>query len=55
MSFVGHDAEGEPRVLEIAEHPFFIGTAFQPERSALKGEQHTLIGAFLAAAKAHKV
>ena len=53
MSFVGHDAEGEPRVLEIAEHPFFIGTAFQPERSALKGKQHALIAAFLAAAKTY--
>ncbi|MGB1257159.1 MAG: glutamine amidotransferase-related protein, partial [Thiolinea sp.] len=53
MRFVGHDAEGEPRVLEIAEHPFFIGTAFQPERSALRGEQHALISAFLAAAKTY--
>lgn len=53
MRFVGHDAEGEPRVLEIAEHPFFIGTAFQPERSALKNKQHALILSFLAAVKAY--
>ncbi len=27
--------------------PFFIGTLFQPERSALRGEVHPLMCAFL--------
>ena len=53
MCFVGHDDAGEPRVLEIADHPFFIGTAFQPERSALKDKPHVLISAFLTAAQAY--
>ena len=47
----GFDDDGDPRSLEITTHKFFIGTAFQPERSALKGSAHPLICAFLDAAK----
>ena len=28
---------GEVRALELADHPFFVATLFQPERAALKG------------------
>ncbi|MCL5028994.1 MAG: hypothetical protein M1480_08250 [Bacteroidetes bacterium] len=52
MRFTGNDEAGEPRVLEIVEHPYFIGTAFQPERSAFKGETHPLVVGFLKAAAA---
>jgi CTP synthase (UTP-ammonia lyase) len=41
---------GEVRAVELREHPFFIGTLFQPERAALHGELHRLISAFLQAA-----
>lgn len=41
---------GEPRAVEIATHPFFFGTLFQPERSALKRQRHPLITAFVNAA-----
>jgi CTP synthase (UTP-ammonia lyase) len=34
MEFVGHDSEGDLRAFELSNHPFFIGTAYQPERSA---------------------
>jgi CTP synthase (UTP-ammonia lyase) len=44
------DAAGEPRAVELNGHPFFVGTAFQPERSALRGLAHPLISAFVAAA-----
>ena len=44
----GKDSEGEPRVIELTNHPFFIGTAYQPERSALQGNGHPLITAFVA-------
>jgi len=47
MNFVGHDDLGDPRVLELANHPFFIGTAYQPERSANEKREHPLITAFL--------
>ncbi|MHC8492464.1 CTP synthase C-terminal region-related (seleno)protein [Thalassospira sp. SM2505] len=44
------DQDGDPRAVELRDHPFFIGTAFQPERSALRGENHPLITAFVRAA-----
>jgi CTP synthase (UTP-ammonia lyase) len=46
----GADEAGATRVLELAEHPFFVITLFQPERRGLRGEAHPLITAFLAAA-----
>ncbi len=50
MKFTGHDADGDPRALEIPSHQFFIGTAFQPERAGLKNLSHPVIQAFLEAA-----
>lgn len=49
LDFVGFDEEGDPRVVEIKAHPFFIGTAYQPERLALTGASHPLIEAFVRA------
>ena len=40
---------GEPRAVELVHHPFFYGTLYQPERSALRGKTHPLISAFIAA------
>jgi len=51
MQTTGADANGEPRVIELANHPFFIATLFQPERSALRGKPHPLVCAYLEAAK----
>ncbi len=45
-------AAGEVRAVELGRHPFFIATLFQPERSGLRGVEHPLITAFLAAAEA---
>src|SRR5256885_3215214 len=39
IEFTGRDVSGEVRVLELDEHPFFVATLFQPERSALRGER----------------
>ena len=50
LKFSGYDDSGEPRLCEIPGHRFFIGTAFQPERSALRSSVHPLITAFLRAA-----
>ncbi|MBV9658236.1 MAG: hypothetical protein JO295_09010 [Verrucomicrobia bacterium] len=53
LKITGRDADGEPRVVELAGHPFFIATLFQPERSALTGNSvHPLIRAFVAATAA---
>jgi len=50
MKFTGFDADGDPRALEIRSNKFFIGTAFQPERSGLKNLSHPIVHAFLEAA-----
>lgn len=47
LRFTGFDAEGQIRAMELPAHPFFIGTLFQPERSALTGRRHPLIEAFV--------
>jgi CTP synthase (UTP-ammonia lyase) len=48
------DEQGEVRAVELPEHPFFLATLFQPERSALAGNRpHPLIAAFVEAARAH--
>jgi CTP synthase (UTP-ammonia lyase) len=44
------DGEGDVRAAELDGHPFFFGTLFQPERSALEGRTHPLITAFVSAA-----
>ena len=49
LRFVGEDPAGEARAFELDGHPFFFGTAFQPERSALAGSDHPLIVAFVRA------
>ena len=49
MRFGGWDVAGEVRAFELGGHPFFMGTLFQPERSALAGQAHPLIQAYLAA------
>ena len=50
MVFSGFDDSDDPRVLELRGHQFFIGTAFQPERSALSGNSHRLVEVFLESA-----
>ncbi len=47
LRFTGFDAEGQIRAMELPGHPFFIGTLFQPERSALQDHRHPLIEAFV--------
>jgi CTP synthase (UTP-ammonia lyase) len=48
LRFTGFDPAGDIRAFELPDHPFFVGTLFQPERSALRGAPHPLIAAFLA-------
>jgi CTP synthase (UTP-ammonia lyase) len=49
LHITGVANNGEARAFELNEHPFFIGTLFQPERSAFAGVVHPLIKAFLQA------
>jgi len=51
MHITGVDKEdGNARIIEIEQHPFFIGTLFQPELSAFQQIVHPLIRALLQAA-----
>jgi CTP synthase (UTP-ammonia lyase) len=52
LRFTGFDNAGDIRAFELPGHPFFVGTLFQPERSALRGVRHPLIEAFLTAVHA---
>ena len=50
ISAVGH--QGETRAIELAAHPFFVATLFQPQlTSKATGQTHPLIRAFLEAMK----
>ena len=51
----GRDPSGDVRVVELANHPFFIATLFQPERSAFTARVHPLIKAFVEAARQFEI
>ena len=50
LRIVGSDAEGEVRVVELPQHPFFIATLFVPQARSRPGAPHPLVNAFLTAA-----
>ncbi len=50
MSVTATDEEGGVRAVELPDHPFFVATLFQPERSAFAGLAHPLVRAFVRAA-----
>ncbi len=45
----GSDAEGEVRVVEHSDHPFFIGTLFVPQQRSTSQRAHHLVTAFMKA------
>lgn len=49
LRVTARDAAGEVRGAELRGHPFFVGTLFQPERRALKGELPPLVRDFVGA------
>lgn len=54
LQITGADKNQQPRAIELKNHPFYIGVAFQPERTALENHSHPLISAFLQAAASHQ-
>lgn len=50
MKFTGWDEDGEVRVLELPDHPFFLATLFQPELAGDGTRPHPIIRAFVEAA-----
>ena len=49
LEIAARDDEGGVRGVELRDHPFFIGTLFQPERAALRGQTPPLVRAFVEA------
>ena len=47
LEITGSDQEGEARVVELPEHPFFIGTLFVPQTRSRLETPHPLVSAFL--------
>ena len=43
------DREGEVRAVELAEHPFFVGTLFLPQHISTAKDPHPLICGFVRA------
>jgi CTP synthase (UTP-ammonia lyase) len=52
MKIAARDDEGSVRAIELEGYPFYIGTLFQPERAALRGQLPPLVKAFVAAISA---
>lgn len=48
---VARDSVGDLRAVELADHPFFVATLFQPERAALEGRVPPLVSAFVEACR----
>lgn len=53
LRFSGFDDHGQARIAELPEHPFFVGTLFQPELAGDGTRPHPIIAAFAAAASRH--
>ncbi|WP_406043778.1 hypothetical protein OG799_05625 [Micromonospora sp. NBC_00898] len=54
LRFTGHDDEGEVRVAELPDHPFFLATLFQPELAGDGDEPHPMVRAFAEATAARR-
>jgi len=52
MQFTGTDPDGELRVLELPDHPFFMGTLYVPQARSSAAKPHPLVTEFLKAALA---
>jgi CTP synthase (UTP-ammonia lyase) len=55
VRFAARDDSGDVRVLELPDHPFFLGTLFQPELAGDGTRAHPVIRAFATACAARAV
>lgn len=53
LTFTGADESGDIRIAELAAHPFFLATLFQPELDGDGTRAHPLIAGLAAAAVEH--
>ena len=54
LRIVGSDDEGVVRVVELAGHPFFVGTLFVPQLISTASAPHPLIAGFIKACLHHR-
>jgi CTP synthase (UTP-ammonia lyase) len=52
LRITAHDEQGGVRGVELDDHPFYLGTLFQPERSALRDRLPPIVKAFVQAVAA---
>ncbi len=52
VCYSGFDAGGEPRILELPDHRFFLATLYVPQASSRKAHPHPVLNAFVDAAAA---
>jgi CTP synthase (UTP-ammonia lyase) len=52
LNTTGVDSEGEVRIVELSDHPFFVATLFLPQIASKPESAHPLILAYLKAATA---
>jgi CTP synthase (UTP-ammonia lyase) len=50
----GRDLNGEIRIIEIPDHPFFVGTLFVPQTQSRELMPHPLVSGFLEAVLRHR-
>ena len=50
LVFSGYDDEGDPRIAELPDHPFYLATLFQPELAGDGTRPHPFVQAFARAA-----
>jgi CTP synthase (UTP-ammonia lyase) len=54
LRVVGRGERNEARIVELADHRFFIATLFQPQLASAPGAPHPLIAAYLKAVQAFR-
>ena len=52
LNITGVDLDGEVRIVELSDHPFYVATLFLPQISSRPDRPHPLIVAYLRAALA---
>ena len=50
LRITGVDLEGELRIAELADHPFYVATLFLPQVSSSAARPHPIISAYVEAA-----
>ena len=51
LSVTGREADGEPRIIELPGHPFYVGTLFVPQVKSTADSPHPLVSSFVLAAQ----